>query len=80
MFTCGQHISSYESLYTHDTSPPSADRAKSIKTKAVINESETDKLIRELKEENAKLLEMLKNGNVNPNAMSSQSSSVDAGE
>lgn len=40
----------------------SADRAKSIKTKAVINESATDKLIRELREENARLLEMLKQG------------------
>ncbi|XP_022096862.1 kinesin-like protein KIF28P [Acanthaster planci] len=33
-----------------------ADRAKSIKTKAVVNESPTEKLIRELKEENARLL------------------------
>ena len=40
----------------------SADRAKAIKTKAQINESPTDKLIRELKEENAKLMEMLKKG------------------
>lgn len=39
-----------------------ADRAKSIKTKAVVNESATDKLIRELREENARLLEMLKQG------------------
>lgn len=37
-----------------------ADRAKAIKTKAVINESPTDKLIRELREENAKLMEQLK--------------------
>ncbi|XP_033111082.1 kinesin-like protein KIF28P [Anneissia japonica] len=36
-----------------------ADRAKSIKTKAVVNESPTDKLIRELKEENARLMEEL---------------------
>ena len=40
----------------------SADRAKAIKTKAVVNESPTDKLIRELKEENKKLQEMLKKG------------------
>ena len=40
----------------------SADRAKAIKTKAVVNESPTDKLIRELREENQKLLEMLKAG------------------
>lgn len=39
-----------------------ADRAKSIKTKAVINESATDKLIRELREENARLLQLLKQG------------------
>lgn len=42
-----------------------ADRAKSIKTKAVINESATDKLIRELREENAKLLAQLMKGNQN---------------
>ena len=40
-----------------------ADRAKSIKTQATVNESPTDKLIRELREENAKLLEMIKKGN-----------------
>ncbi|KAK7465940.1 hypothetical protein BaRGS_00037478 [Batillaria attramentaria] len=39
-----------------------ADRAKAIKTQAVINESPTDKLIRELREENARLMEMLKQG------------------
>ena len=37
-----------------------ADRAKSIKTKAVVNESPTEKLIRELREENLKLMEQLK--------------------
>jgi len=36
-----------------------ADRAKQIKTKATVNENPTEKLIRELKEENAKLMEML---------------------
>jgi hypothetical protein len=36
-----------------------ADRAKKIQNKAVINESPTDRLIRELKEENAKLLAQL---------------------
>ena len=41
----------------------SADRAKSIKTQATVNESPTDKLIRELREENAKLLDMIKKGN-----------------
>ena len=39
-----------------------ADRAKAIKTQAIINESPTDKLIRELREENLKLMEMLKTG------------------
>lgn len=37
-----------------------ADRAKQIKTKAVVNEDPTEKLIRELREQNEKLLEMLK--------------------
>lgn len=38
----------------------SADRAKQIKTTAKVNEDPTEKLIRELKEENDKLMEMLK--------------------
>ncbi|KAL9968317.1 hypothetical protein ACROYT_G026678 [Oculina patagonica] len=37
-----------------------ADRAKQIKTTAKVNEDPTEKLIRELKEENDKLMEMLK--------------------
>ena len=37
-----------------------ADRAKQIKTTATVNEDPTEKLIRELKEENEKLMEMLK--------------------
>ena len=37
-----------------------ADRAKAIKTKAVVNESPTEKLIRELREENQRLLDQLK--------------------
>ena len=36
-----------------------ADRAKKIQNKAVVNESATDKLIRELKTENEKLKELL---------------------
>ena len=39
-----------------------ADRAKQIKNKAVVNESETDKLIRMLKEENEKLRKALEGG------------------
>eukprot|EP01135_Chromosphaera_perkinsii_P006545 Nk52_evm17s539 gene=Nk52_evmTU17s539 len=46
-----------------------ADRAKKIKTQAVINENPTDKLIRELREENARLLQMLKEGGMDPEAL-----------
>ena len=51
-----------------------ADQAKKIKCKAVVNESETDKMIRELKQENQKLKELftsLQNGEIPPeiNAM-----------
>lgn len=58
----------YENTHTHahiinSQSYYAADRAKSIKTQATVNESPTDKLIRELREENAKLLEMIKKGN-----------------
>ena len=42
----------------------SADRAKAIKTTAVVNESPTEKLIRELREENQRLMEQLKKGGV----------------
>lgn len=49
-----------------------ADRAKAIKTTATVNESPTDKLIRELREENAKLMEMLKKGGVPPELMAQQ--------
>ncbi|XP_052222139.1 kinesin-like protein KIF28P isoform X2 [Dreissena polymorpha] len=37
-----------------------ADRAKKIQNKATVNESPTDRLIRELKEENARLMALLK--------------------
>ncbi|XP_033624378.1 kinesin-like protein KIF28P [Asterias rubens] len=39
-----------------------ADRAKQIKTSAVVNEDPTEKLIRELKEENARLMDAIKKG------------------
>ena len=39
-----------------------ADRAKQIKCRAMVNENPTEKLIRELKEENARLVEMLSQG------------------
>ena len=41
-----------------------ADRVKQIKNSAVVNETPTERLIRELKEENARLMEMLKSGGV----------------
>eukprot|EP00095_Tigriopus_kingsejongensis_P011917 maker-scaffold507_size152468-snap-gene-0.36 protein:Tk11917 transcript:maker-scaffold507_size152468-snap-gene-0.36-mRNA-1 annotation:"kinesin-like protein kif28p-like" len=41
------------------------DRAKQIKTKATVNEDPTDKMIRELKEENERLMVMLKGGKMN---------------
>uniref|UniRef100_A0A2P2I1T5 Kinesin-like protein 6 n=1 Tax=Hirondellea gigas TaxID=1518452 RepID=A0A2P2I1T5_9CRUS len=43
-----------------------ADRAKQIKTKAVVNEDPTEKLLRELKEENEKLKKQLLTGKVVP--------------
>lgn len=39
-----------------------ADRAKQIKCKALVNEDPTEKLIKSLQEENAKLKELLKTG------------------
>ena len=41
-----------------------ADRAKAIKTKAVVNEDPTEKLLRDLKEENEKLKKQLASGKV----------------
>lgn len=46
-----------------------ADRAKSLKTKAVVNESPTDKLIRELREENERLQKALQAAASNPSAI-----------
>ncbi|XP_005092304.1 kinesin-like protein KIF28P [Aplysia californica] len=57
-----------------------ADRAKAIKTSAVINESPTDKLIRELREENQKLLEMLKAGGVGAGAAAAGGSAASSQE
>ncbi|XP_046369590.2 kinesin-like protein KIF28P isoform X1 [Haliotis rufescens] len=45
-----------------------ADRAKKIQNKAVVNESPTDRLIRELKEENAKLMALLGGKGAKPGA------------
>lgn len=48
-----------------------ADRAKSIKTQAVVNESATERMIRELREENSRLQEMIKrNGGLEGGASS----------
>ena len=43
-----------------------ADRAKQIKTKAIVNEDPTEKIIADLKAENAKLKKMLESGKVDP--------------
>jgi len=47
-----------------------ADRAKQIKTKAMVNEDPTEKLIRDLKEENEKLKALLKSGKIDPSMIS----------
>ena len=39
-----------------------ADRAKQIKTKAIVNEDPTEKLIKNLQEENARLKKLLESG------------------
>ena len=47
-----------------------ADRAKQIKTKAIVNEDPTEKLIRSLQEENTRLKKLLESGGklpVDPN-------------
>ncbi len=41
-----------------------ADRAKQIKTKAIVNEDPTEKLIKDLKEENARLKKMIEEGKI----------------
>lgn len=45
-----------------------ADRAKHIKVHATINESSTDKLIRQLKEENERLTKAMERGVVDLNS------------
>ena len=46
-----------------------ADRAKQIKTRAIVNENQVEKLIRELKEENERLKLQLESGNVGTAAL-----------
>eukprot|EP00040_Diaphanoeca_grandis_P022652 m.122188 g.122188 ORF g.122188 m.122188 type:complete len:1254 (+) comp28906_c0_seq1:110-3871(+) len=53
-----------------------ADRAKQIKNKATVNENETDKLIREMREENKRLKEMLESGTI-PTGVSTTGMSED---
>lgn len=43
-----------------------ANRAKQIRNRAIVNESPTDKLIRELREKNARLLKLLHDGGISP--------------
>eukprot|EP00163_Fabomonas_tropica_P030973 TRINITY_DN720_c0_g1_i4.p1 TRINITY_DN720_c0_g1~~TRINITY_DN720_c0_g1_i4.p1 ORF type:complete len:1166 (+),score=530.39 TRINITY_DN720_c0_g1_i4:51-3500(+) len=57
-----------------------ADRAKKIKNKAVVNENPTEKLIRELKEENAKLMAMLKEAGGDPSALAALMAKGGGGE
>jgi hypothetical protein len=45
-----------------------ADQVKSIKNKAVINETPQEKLIRELREENERLKQLVESGGVVPGA------------
>lgn len=48
-----------------------ADRAKQIKTKAIVNEDPTEKLISDLKSENARLKKLLEDSKVDPNLIKS---------
>ena len=61
----------WHSVVFMNMSTLTADRAKAIKTQAVVNESPTEKLIRELREENARLMEQLKSGGVMPSGPAS---------
>lgn len=47
----------------------SADRAKQIKTKAMVNEDPTEKLIADLKAENERLKNMIKSGKIDPSVL-----------
>ena len=60
-----------------------ADRAKQIKTKATVNEDPTEKLIRELKEQNDKLRAQLSGGKIDMsevNEIARKENLTDAGE
>jgi len=57
-----------------------ADRAKQIKTKAMVNEDPTEKLIHDLKEENARLKKMLESGKIDPSMLQAGESNKKAEE
>jgi kinesin family protein 1 len=57
-----------------------ADRAKQIKTKAVVNEDPTEKLIADLKAENAKLKKMLESGKIDPALLAQMNEGSDGGD
>lgn len=57
-----------------------ADRAKQIKTKAMVNEDPTEKLINDLKEENARLKKMLESGKIDPSMLQGGESNKKAEE
>ena len=76
MFHCNFSLPSQETLSTLRF----ADRAKAIKTKAVVNESPTEKIIRELREENAQLLAKLKAATGDPAAMAALLAEAGGGE
>ncbi len=50
-----------------------ADRAKQIKTKATVNEDPTEKLIKDLKEENERLKAQLSGGKIDINDIKAMS-------
>ncbi|XP_047482876.1 kinesin-like protein KIF28P isoform X3 [Penaeus chinensis] len=54
-----------------------ADRAKQIKTKATVNEDPTEKLLRELKEENEKLKKMMTGGKIDMDLIDEDGDGVD---
>lgn len=54
-----------------------ADRAKQIKTKAVVNEDPTEKLLRELREENEKLKKMMQGGKIDKDFIDSDGNGID---
>lgn len=54
-----------------------ADRAKQIKTKATINEDPTDKLLRELKEENEKLKKLMTGGKIDMSMVDDDGDGID---